>query len=78
MNAEQFERLDDHHKTEAILKAVFLADRLTKDHYIRLYDLDNFYVEVFFDDRTHLIDAFRSFRSTTAVLPYVQGLSIAV
>lgn len=78
MNLEQFESLDLYEKMEAVLKAVFLADRLTENHYVRLYHLDNFYVEVYFDDGTHLIDNFRSFNQTMFVLPYLEDLKIAV
>jgi len=78
MNPHQFDQLDDHKKTETVLTACFLADRLTKDHYVRLYNLNNFYIEVFFDDATHLIDGFRAFEHTSFVLPYIEELKIAV
>jgi hypothetical protein len=78
MSSAEFNHLGYRDKTEAVLTAVFLADRLTHDHYVRLYNLDNFYIEVFFDDQTHLIDQFRAFEHTLYVLPYLQELKIAV
>ena len=78
MNSEQFNRLNYTKKTEAVLKGTFLADRLSEHHYIKLYNLDNFYVEVFYDDRSHLITHFKAFEHTLFALPYLEELQIAV
>ncbi|MFD0766994.1 hypothetical protein ACFQZI_19200 [Mucilaginibacter lutimaris] len=78
MTSDKFNALGYHEKTEAVLNGTFLADRLNDHHYIRLYNLDNFYVEVFFDDRSHLITHFRAFEHTLFVLPYLDDLQIAV
>ena len=78
MTSDYFNKLDSQQQTELILTATFLADRLTHDHYIKLYSLDNFYIEVFFDDSTHLITNFRAFEHTMFVLPYLEKLKIAV
>ncbi len=78
MNSEQFNRLNYTKKTEAVLKGTFLADRLSEHHYIKLYNLDNFYIEVFYDDRSHLITHFKAFEHTLFVLPYLEELQIAV
>jgi len=78
MNPDHFNQLNNHEKSEAILNATFLADRLTDQHYIRLYNLDKFYVEVFFDDASHTICGFRAFEHTLFVLPYLTDLKVAV
>ena len=78
MTPGEFESLNYTQKTEAVLKGTFLADRLTEHEYVKLYNLDNFYIEVFFDDRSHLITHFRSFEHTMFVLPYLDELKIAV
>jgi hypothetical protein len=78
MNSEQFNRLNYTKKTEAVLKGTFLADRLSEHHYIKLYNLDNFYIEVFYDDRSHLITHFNAFEHTLFVLPYLEDAKIAV
>jgi hypothetical protein len=78
MNSDKFTMLDEAQKTEAVLNATFLADRLTDQYYVRLYNLDNFYVEVFFDDRTHTVEKFRAFEHTLFVLPYLEEVEIAV
>ena len=78
MNSNDFTQLNEARKIEAVLDATFLADRLIDEHYVCLYNLDNFYVEVFFDDRTHLISKFRAFEHTLFVLPYLDDVEIAV
>jgi hypothetical protein len=42
MNSDSFTLLADQQKTEVVRKATFLAGRLTSEHYIRLYNVDNF------------------------------------
>lgn len=78
LTISHFEGLSHYEKTEAILKGAFLADRLTEQHYIKLYNVDNFYVEVLFDDRTHLITEFRAYAHPECVLPYLQELRMAM
>ena len=78
MTSDDFNVLSYTAKTEAVLSAAFLADRLTADAYVKLYNLDSFYIEVFFDDHIHLITHFRAFEHTLFVLPYLTELQIAV
>lgn len=78
MNVQQFNHLYDHQKTEVVLKAVFLAERMTDEHYIRLYSLGSFYIEVFFNNETQFIEQLTAFKQTDNILPYVQDVSIAV
>jgi hypothetical protein len=77
MNPDDFNTLSYTQKTEAVLRGTFLADRLTEHHYVKLYNVDNFYTEVFFDDRSHLITHFRAFEHIMLVLPYLTDLMIA-
>jgi hypothetical protein len=78
MRADQFNQLDYYDQMEAVLGGTYLADRLTERHYIRLYNLDCMYIEVFFDERTHLITWFHAFEYTFFVLPYLENLNLAV
>jgi hypothetical protein len=78
MSSEEFNHLGYHEKTEAVLNGTFLADRLTDNYYIKLYNVESFYVEVFFDDQSHLITDFSAFEHTLFVLPYLEDLKIAV
>jgi hypothetical protein len=78
MTSEDFHRLNYTGQTETVLKATFLADRLTDRAYVRLYSLDSFYIEAFFDDHTKLITHFRAFEQTLFVMRYLNELKIAV
>jgi hypothetical protein len=78
MTSDDFKALDHTEKTEAVLKAIFLADRSNDRCYIKLYSVANFYVEVFFDKSSNLIVRFRAFEHTIFVLPYLEELQIAV
>jgi len=78
MNSDNFTLLTDYQKTEAVLKGTFLAERLAGNFYVRLYNLDNFYVEVFFEGRQRLITRFRAFEHTLFVLPYLDKVKLRV
>jgi len=78
MNSNDFTQLNEAKKIEAVLNATFLAERQTEQHYVCLYNLDNFYIELYFDDRTHEITKFRAFEHTLFVMPYLEDVEIAV
>jgi len=78
MTSAEFNRLGYYKQIEAVLRGTFLAGRLTDRHYVKLYNLHSFYVEVFYDDRHHLITHFWAFRNTQSVTPYLNSLKIAV
>ncbi len=78
MSPEEFHRLSYHYQTETLLKATFLADRVRPQYYVRLYNFDHFYIEAYFDHRSHLIIHYRAFAQTVFVLPYLEELEIAV
>jgi hypothetical protein len=78
MRPDEFHLLPYHHQTETLLKATFLADRVTPQYYVRLYNFDNFYIEAYFDHRSQLIIHYRAFAQTVFVLPYLEELDIAV
>lgn len=74
----EFEKLPYHLKMEAVLKATFLSDRSIQTHYIKLYALDNFYIEVFFDGDTHLITDFIASAGTGCLNPYLCQYRLAI
>jgi len=78
MDVRQFDSLDYTRKTEAILKGTFLATRVAAGYFVKLYNVDYFYVEVYFHNRSQLITRFRAFDQTALVLPYLGELKIAV
>ncbi|PJJ83643.1 hypothetical protein CLV57_0631 [Mucilaginibacter auburnensis] len=78
MNVHEFNSLSLALKKEALSGGTFLMDHLTDDHYVKLYSLDSFYVEVYFDDSTHRITIIRAFKSTMYLQPYLNWLTVSV
>ena len=78
MTSDDFRKLSYKEKTEAVLTGTFLAARSDERCYVKLYNVFNFYVEIFFDNRSHLIIHFRAFHDTLLILPYLEDLKIAV
>jgi hypothetical protein len=75
---DDFNYLGYYEQTEAVLKGTFLADRLTDNYYVKLYHVNGLYVEVFFDDVTHLITHFKALENILLAMPYLNELKIAV
>jgi hypothetical protein len=78
LTSDDFQALSYTGKTEAVLTGTFLAARSDEHWYVKLYNVDNFYVEVFFDNNSQLIIHFRAFGHTLFLLPYLEELKIAV
>jgi len=78
MDAHEFNKLSLMWKIENLSKGIFLMDYLTDDYYIKLYNLNSFYVEVFYDDSTHQISYIRAFKSTQYLQHYLNWLTVSV
>jgi len=48
MTLYEFNAMDEMEQAEAVWDGVYIADREDIEHRILLYQLDNFYVEVFY------------------------------
>ena len=66
-----FNALTDDEKAEAVWEGTFLADRQADGSTVQLYGLDNFYVEVFYDQSANKISAFQAFTSNKYLVPYL-------
>lgn len=76
MDCDQFNKLAYYDQMEAVLEGIYLADRMTEHHYVRLYSLGRIYIEVFFDNDTDLISLFRAFNRTLFLLPYLEDVHL--
>ena len=52
-------------------KGVFLCERKAGQHTIALYQIDGFYVEVFYHREHNQIERLRSFRNVDQLRPYL-------
>jgi hypothetical protein len=57
-------------------KGVHLTTRFHGLHAILLWQIDGFYVEIFYNRVDHNIDKLRSFRSTIPLRPYLNEIDI--
>lgn len=73
----EFNSLNDNEKHEAMMEyAVFVADRIENQYKILLYQFDNFYVELFYDNINNAITRFKSFISQELLHPYLSQINL--
>lgn len=72
-----FDILTDIEKTEMVLdNGTFMLKRQDKDHVISLYTLSDFYVEMYYDQKSNRIIKIKSFKSTEPLDPYLGDIDI--
>jgi hypothetical protein len=76
MTLYEFNALDEMEQAESIWDGVFLGDRKDSEHRILLYQIDDFYVEVFYHIEYNTIRRFRSFSSTNQLDPYLNQIDL--
>lgn len=77
MNLVQFNSLNDTEQAETLLeKGVCVAELFYKEFKILLYQVNRFYVEVYYHITYDMIQGFRGFESMTALDPYLQSIDI--
>jgi hypothetical protein len=79
MTCDEFRILDEDQQTEILIeKGVFLAERLYKNFLIFLYQIDNFYVEIYHNLRFNVMQGLRSFEDDEASLePFLEHIDIS-
>jgi len=77
MNFQQFNTLSKEDQQSELLKAgVYLAEREDGPFRIMLYQLDGFYVEVFFFNLYNKVAFLQSFTETDALHPYLSQVDV--
>ena len=77
MELTDFNHLDEIRQAEAILNyGVLLGERAYKSFTIFLYQVNHFYVEVYYHNTYTMIQGFRGFESTHALEPYLRKIDI--
>ncbi len=72
----QFIGLDEMEQQEAIWEGVLIADREDEEHKILLYQIDSFYVEVFYHKEYNVIRRYIPFNSTDKLAPYLEKINV--
>lgn len=79
MTLTQFNKLSMEAQQNALLtKGVFIDERKDPPLRMMLYDMESFYVEVFFLSRFNKVAWFNAFRSTKKLDPYLQNVDVSV
>jgi hypothetical protein len=78
MTVTDFTHLSETQQAEALLsRGIFLTERLYKNFIIFLYQLDNFYVEVYHNLKFNVMQGMRSFEDDEALEPYLDSIDIS-
>jgi hypothetical protein len=67
---------EDHQHRYLLTKGVCIASRETKENCILLFQVDRFYVEVYFDQNCGEIIHSRSFEDTDELYPYLEQVNL--
>jgi hypothetical protein len=77
MTFKEFNLLDEIGQTEALIsEGVLIAERIYKEFKIMLYQISQFYVEVYYHLSYDVIQGFRSFNGTNGLEPYFAEIDI--
>jgi hypothetical protein len=78
MTSAEFSLLPETKQTEILLeKGVFVAERMYKNFTIFLYQVDQFYVELYHNLRYNVIQGMRSFEDQEALEPFLREIDIS-
>lgn len=78
MTRQKFARLNKKQKKNAVLRSgIYLADKTSLLFKTMLYQVDNFYVEVFFFKWSKNVAGFRSFCKTSKLEPYLKKIDLS-
>lgn len=75
----EFNILPDNEKADTVWEyGVFLLNRVVEGNAINLYSLNDFYVEIWYDQPNNKIIKIRSFKSTNPLDPYLDDISLGL
>jgi hypothetical protein len=77
MRIYDFKALTKTEKAKAVWKGKLLANREEDNYNILLFNLGDFYVEVFYNANENKIVKFKSFTTFSQLEPYLEKISIS-
>jgi hypothetical protein len=78
MKLYDFKFLDDKSQAEVLFNyGVLIAERLYKDLVIQLYQINSFYVEVYYNAIFKMVQGINSFDNLTRLEPYLSSIDIS-
>lgn len=76
MKLKDFINMDEMEQAEAIWDGVHVADRDDGEYKIILYQIDSFYVEVFYHKEHNVVKRYRPFSDPKELDPYLNQFDI--
>ncbi|HEX8314923.1 MAG TPA: hypothetical protein VF610_00165 [Segetibacter sp.] len=76
MTLEEFDQLNYEGRLDATQKAVCIAGREENKFKVLLFQLNDFYIEVYYNAKLNFISQLIPFRSTDNLEPYLQKISL--
>jgi hypothetical protein len=77
MTLYQYKALQEKEQAEVLWECgVHLGERSYEDHKILLYQIEDFYVEVFYHQEQNRLVRLRSFRNVDQLRPYLERMDI--
>jgi len=78
MKLYDFKFLDDKSQAEILFNyGVLIAERLYKDLVIQLYQINSFYVEVYYNAVFKMVQGINSFENLSRLEPYLSSIDIS-
>lgn len=74
MTLYQFNLLNETEQAEAVWSGVHFGERQDEEHSILLYQVDSFYVEVYYHSENNVVSRMRGFSSTEQLTPYLEQM----
>lgn len=76
MKLNDFFRLSIDEQVETVSQGDFLGEREAKPYVIFLFNIDNFYAEVFYDEIKNKITRVKPFKTVRILEPYLESVDI--
>ena len=76
MTLYEFRALDSLEQAEAVWNGMYLDDRIEGDLTVVLYQIDAFYVEVFYHQDMNRVIRYRPFATTDLLTPYLNKIDL--
>jgi hypothetical protein len=78
MKLYDFKFLDDKSQAEVLFNyGVLITERIYKDLVIQLYQINSFYVEVYYNSIFKMVQDINSFDNLTRLEPYLNSIDIS-
>lgn len=77
MTLYQFNALDEMEQAQTAWEGTHLGNRSHENFDVLLYQVDSFYVEIFYEREFNTIAKLRSFSSTDQLTPYFSQIDIS-